>query len=211
VRLAAKLTMAVAPFGLLLLLDGLLELHWFGTTEAHQLAALMDKIQADYGIEPAALLRGRLGALQDVILGLVCLGYAALGIWVLRGRLWARTWALILGVLATLAGVIGIGADSTEPRTLAAYFNDLLGSELTDRVPMVHGLLYPGWYPWVEDIVQGLQVIGSVAALLALAWAVITHSDYFTGNRDVGAAPDDWDNALARVKEQSRKQREAES
>src|SRR3954451_20133996 len=128
VRLAAKLTMAVAPFGLLLLLDGLLELRWFGTTEAHQLAALMDKIQADYGIEPAALLRGRLGALQDVILGLVCLGYAALGIWVLRGRLWARTWALILGVLATLAGVIGIGADSTEPRTLAAYFNDLLGS-----------------------------------------------------------------------------------
>lgn len=203
--------MAVAPFGLLLLLDGLLELHWFGTTDAHQLTALMDKIQADYGIEPAALLRGRLGAVQDVLLGLICIGYAALGIWVLRGRLWARTWALVLGILVTLAGVIGIGADSTEPRTLAAYLGDLQSSQLTDRVPMVRGLLYPGWYSWAEDILQGLQVIVSIAALLALAWAVITHSDYFTGKRDVGAAPDEWDNALARVKEQSRKQREAES
>jgi hypothetical protein len=211
VRLAAVLTMAVAPVGLLLLLDGLLELHWWGTSEAHQLMALLDKIQADYGIEPPALLRGRLGAVLDVILGLVCIAYGCLGIWLLRGRLWARTAALVTGALATLVGVIGVGADSTEPRTLAAYFADLHGSQISDREPLVRALLYPGWYSWAEDIVQGLQVLVSLAALVALGWAVITHSDYFSGRRDVDAPPDEWDNALTRVREQSRKHREADS
>ena len=210
VRLAAWLTMAIAPIGLLMLLDGLLELHWWGTEDAKQLIALLDKIQADYGIEPAALLRGRIGAVQLVLLGAFCLAYASLGIWLLRGRLWARTAALVAGVLATMAGLIGVGADSTEPRTLAAYFTSLHDAQLADREPLVRALLYPGWYSWFEDIVQGLQVIVSLAALLALGWAVITHSDWFTGGRDAGAPPDDWDNALSRVREQSRRQREAD-
>src|SRR5690349_7578092 len=112
VRLAAILTMAVAPFGLLLVIDGLLEQHWFSTTAAHRLMALMDKLQAEVGLEPVRPLRGRSGAVQDVVLGLVCIGWAALGIWVVRGRGWARTWAPVLGVLVTMAGMAGIGADA---------------------------------------------------------------------------------------------------
>jgi hypothetical protein len=211
VRVAAWLTLALAPVGLLLLLDGLMELHWWGTSGARQLIALLDKIQVDYGIEPPALLRGKDGAVQLVILGAVSLAYASLGIWLLRGRLWARTVALVVGVLITLIGLIGIGADATEPRTLAAYFKDLHGSAIPDRIPGVEALLYPGWYPWAEDVLQGLQVLLSLVAVVALAYAVISHSDYFTGGRAADAPPDEWDAALSRVREQSRKQREADS
>jgi hypothetical protein len=211
VRVAAWLTLALAPVGLLLLLDGILELHWHGTSEAEQLIDLLNKIQSDYGIEPPALLRGKDGAVQLMILGAFCLAYSSLGIWILRGRLWARTTALAAGALASLVGLIGVGADSTEPRTLAIYFDNLAGSAIPDRVPMVKALLYPGWYSWAEDILQGLQVLLSLAALGALAAAVITHSDFFSGRRAVDAPPDEWDSALSRVREQSRKQREADS
>ena len=57
VRVAAWLTLALAPVGLLLLLDGLLELRWLGSSQAHRLIDILDKIQADYGIEPPSLLR----------------------------------------------------------------------------------------------------------------------------------------------------------
>ncbi|MFI5895515.1 hypothetical protein ACIA5D_36010 [Actinoplanes sp. NPDC051513] len=211
VRLAAKLTMALAPVGLLLLLDGLMELQWRGTTDAHALVALLDKIQADYGIEPPELLRGRGGAIQLVVLGAVCLAYSSLGIWLLRGSAWARTTALVMGVAAVLFGLFGVGIDSTETRTLANYFADLNGSAIGDQGVAVRALLYPGWYSWAEDIVQGLQVILSLVALAALAWAVISHSDWFTGRRNADAAPDEWDSALSRVREQSRKHLEADS
>lgn len=211
VRVAAWLTMALAPVGLLLLLDGLLELHWWGTTEEKQLIALLAKIETDYGIEAPALLRGRDGAIQLVILGILCIAYASLGIWIMRGRLWARTTALTTGVLLTLVGLFGVGADATEPRTLSVYFGNLTGSAIPDRIPAVKALLYPGWYSWFEDIVQGLQVAVSLAAVLAIAAAVIGHSDYFSGGRAVDAPPDEWDAALGRVRDQSRRHLDAES
>jgi hypothetical protein len=211
VRLAAKLTMALAPVGLLLLLDGLLELQWRASTDAHALVALLDKIQADYGIEPPELLRGRGGAIQLVVLGVICLAYSSLGIWLLRGRAWARTTALVVGAAASLFGLFGVGIDATETRTLANYFADLHGSAIGDREAAVRALLYPGWYSWAEDIVQGLQVILSLVALATLAWAVISHSDWFSGRRNADAAPDEWDSALSRVREQSRKHLEADS
>jgi hypothetical protein len=211
VRIAAKLTMALAPVGLLLLLDGLLELHWRSTADAHALVALLDKIHADYGIEPPALLRGRDGAIQLVVLGAVCLAYSSLGIWLLRGHAWARTTALVVGAAVSLFGLFGVGIDATETRTLANYFADLHGSAIGDREAAVRALLFPGWYSWAEDIIQGLQVILSLVALGALAWAVISHSDWFSGRRDADAAPDEWDSALSRVREQSRKHLEADS
>ncbi|WP_433301959.1 hypothetical protein ACQP2F_07615 [Actinoplanes sp. CA-030573] len=211
VRVAAWLTMALAPVGLLLLLDGFLELHWWGTTEERQLIALLAKIETDYGIEAPALLRGRDGAIQLVILGLLCIAYATLGLWIRRGRLWARTTALTTGVLLTLVGLFGVGADATESRPLSVYFDNLTGSAIPDRIAAVKALLYPGWYSWFEDIAQGLQVIASLAAVVAIAAAVITHSDYFSGGRSVDAPPDEWDAALGRVREQSRTHLEAES
>jgi hypothetical protein len=211
VRLAARLTMAVAPVGLLLLLDGLLELHWLGTPEAHRLVALMERLRAETGMEPSTLLRGWSGAVEDVLIGLVCIGLGALGIWVLRGRAWARTWALILGILVTLVGVAAIGADEADPNKLDASFAESLSTELGIGLPIVRGLVYPGWFTWFEDIVQALQVIVSLVAVLALAWAVITCSGYFNGMRDADAPPDDWDVALARAKEQPPKRYETES
>ncbi|GAA0548776.1 hypothetical protein GCM10010172_33330 [Paractinoplanes ferrugineus] len=204
------LTLALAPAGLLLVLDGILELRWFGSGEAKQLRTVLDGINNEYGITPPALLRHEEGAWELIFLGLFCLAYATFGIWLLRGRLWARTWAVVGGVVAALAGLIGVGADSTESHTLADYFAKLHGSVIGDRIPQVEALLYPSWYPWLEDLAQGLQVILSLAALAALAWAVITHGDYYTGGRAVDAPPDAWDSALSRVREQSRRHRAAD-
>ncbi|MCU7728794.1 hypothetical protein ODJ79_34210 [Actinoplanes sp. KI2] len=211
VRLAAIMTMAVAPVGLLLLLDGLLEMHWLSSPAAHRLAALMDQIRTDYGIEPPALLQGWPGAVQDVLLGLVCVGYGVLGIWLLRGRGWARTAALILGIVVTMAGMAAITADATDWGQFAGYDRTPEAAKLIDRVATLREVLYPGWHSRFEDVVQILQVIVSVVAVVALAWAVFAHSSYFTGKRDADAPPDDWDNALARAKELSRKPREAGS
>jgi hypothetical protein len=210
VRVAAWLTLALAPVGLLLLLDGILEWQWWGSGESKRLITLLDSINNEYGIEPPALLRTREGAAELIILGVFCLGYALLGIWLLRGRLWARTWAMVAGALAALAGLIGVGADSTESHTLADYFAKMNGSVIGDRIPAVKALLYPGWYSWAEDIAQGLQVLLSLAAFIALAYAVISHGDFFTGGRAVDAPPDEWDSALSRVRDQSRRQREAD-
>ncbi|MEU4244580.1 hypothetical protein [Actinoplanes sp. NPDC026619] len=211
VRVAAWLTLALAPAGLLLLIVGILEVQWWGSDGSKRLLALLDSINNEFGIEPPALLRTREGAIELIILGLFCLAYASLGIWLLRGRLWARTWALAAGAVAALAGLIGVGADSTESHTLADYYAKLNGSVIGDHIPQVKALLYPGWYSWAEDIAQGLQVILSLAAFVALAYAVISHGDFFTGGRAVDAPPDEWDSALSRVRESSRRQREADA
>src|SRR4051794_31771889 len=149
VRSAAWLTLALAPAGLLLVLVGILELRWWGSEQSKQLLALLDNINTEYGIQLPALLREKEGAVELVVLGVFCLAYSVLGIWLLRGRLWARTWALAAGAVAALAGLIGVGADSTESHTLANYFSTLNGSAIGDRIPQVRALLYPGWYSWV--------------------------------------------------------------
>ncbi|GIF26421.1 hypothetical protein Ate02nite_91510 [Paractinoplanes tereljensis] len=210
VRVAAWLTLALAPVGLLLVLDGILELQWWGSAESKHLLAALDSINTEYGITPPALLRGREGAVELIVLGVLCIAYAILGIWLRRGRLWARSWAIGGGLLTLLLGIMGVGSDATESHTVAAYFEQLHGSAIGDRVPAVRELLFPGWYPWAEDIIQGAQVLLTLAALVALASAIISHGDYFTGGREVDAPPDEWDSALSRVRDQSRRQREAD-
>jgi hypothetical protein len=201
VRVAAWLTWAMAPIGLFLLVVGVLELRWWGSDESRRLLALLAQLKAQYGIQPPALLRGHGGAVELIILGVVCIAYASLGFGLLRGRLWARTWAFALGGATLLWGLIGVGGDATESHTLAVYFKTLAASAIGDQAPAVRALLYPGWYSWVEDIAQGLQVLGSLAMLLALAAAVIAHGDYFVGKPGTDAPPDEWDNALSRIRD----------
>lgn len=204
VRVAAWLTMAMVPVGLLLVLDGLLELRWWGTDEAKRLLALLGQLEDAYGLVPPALLRGKDGAVQLVILGVVAIAYGALGWWLLRGRLWARTWALGVGCVTFLIGVFGVGADATESHTPAAYFTELRGSAIGERVPEVQALFYPGWYPWAEDVVQGLQVLVTLAAIIALISAVIAHGDFFVGTASDDGEHDEWDAALSRMREQTK-------
>ena len=211
VRRAALLTFLLAPAGVLLILDGLLELRWWGSSGADRLLAELARLQTEFGLEPPALLRGKEGAVELIVLGVLSLAYSALGVWLLRGRVWARTAGLVGGGVLILLGLIGVGTDAAESRTLASYFTAMAGSAIDGRIPEVRALLYPGWYSWVEDIVQGFQVLAVLAAVVALAAAVIGHSDYFTGGRSVDAPPDEWDSALSRVREQSRRQREADS
>jgi hypothetical protein len=207
VRRAALLTFLLAPAGVLLILDGLLELRWWGSSGADRLLAELARLQTEFGLE----LRGKEGAVELIVLGVLSLAYSALGVWLLRGRVWARTAGLVGGAALILLGLIGVGTDAAESRTLASYFTAMAGSAIDGRIPEVRALLYPGWYSWVEDIVQGFQVLAVLAAVVALAAAVIGHSDYFTGGRSVDAPPDEWDSALSRVREQSRRQREADS
>jgi hypothetical protein len=201
VRLAARLTWLMAPLGLLLLLVGVLELSWWGSGGSRRLVALLAQLRQQYGIQPPALLRDRAGAVELIILGVVCIAYASLGLGLLRGRLWARTWAFVLGGGTLLWGLIGVGGDASVSPTLADYFKALTDSAIGDQVPAVRALLFPGWYSWIEDIAQGLQVLGSLAALIALTAAVIANSDYFVGKPSPDAPPDEWDNALSRIRD----------
>jgi len=210
VRRAALLTFLLAPAGLLLIVDALIELRWWGSSGADRLLAQLAKLQTEYGLEPPALLRGRDGAVELLVLGLACVAFSALGVWLLRGRLWARTTAMVGGVVLILFGLIGVGTDAAESNTLAVFFKNMSGSAIDDQIPAVRALLYPGWYSWAEDILQGFQLLASLAALIALTAAVIGHSDYFTGGRSVDAAPDEWDDAMARIRDKGRRHREAE-
>ncbi|GIF00198.1 hypothetical protein [Paractinoplanes rishiriensis] len=204
VRVAAWLTLAMVPVGLLLALHGLLELRWWGTGEASRLLALLGQLQEEYGLIPPALLRGRDGAVQLVVLGAAGMAYGILGFWILRGRLWARTWALAAGGLTFLVGLIGVGSDAAEAHTPGSYFAQMRGSAIPERIPAVRELFYPGWYSWAEDILQGLQVLVTLAAVIALIAAVIAHSEYFLPRASADAEPDEWDAALARMRQQTK-------
>jgi len=199
VRAAAVFTWLLAPAGLLLVLDGLWELRWWGSDRAARLAGVLAQIQQKYGVEPPAMLRGRIGAVELIVLGVVVIAAALLAPLVGRGRRWARTCAFVLGIATILVGLIFIGVDATQPVDLAGYLAALAHGTSADRIPAVTALLYPGWYAWLEDIAQGLQVLASVAAVAALCAAVISNGDYFTSKRAETAGPDEWDAAISRL------------
>lgn len=206
VRVAAWLTLAMVPVGLLLVLDGLLELRWWGTAGSARLLALLADLQDTYGLPPPALLRGRDGAIELVVLGLFGMAYGVLGVWILRGRLWARAWAFAAGAGTFLVGMFGVGSDASESNTLANYLAALRGSAIPERIPAVRELFYPGWYSWAEDIVQGLQVTVTLAALIALIAAVVNHGGYFVAAPSGGDdQQDEWGDALSRVRHQMRR------
>ena len=199
VRVAALLTGLGVPAGLLLIADGLLELHWWGAPAAARLGVLLTDLDSRYGVRPPALLRGRDGAAELLVIGAVCLAYGVLARLVARGRRGARTWVLVLAAATFLIGLVGIGSDLTTPIDVRAYLANLVQQSLPDQVAAVRALLYPGWYAWLEDVAQGLQVLLSLAVVGALAWASTGNADHFVTGRAATAEPDDWDEVISRL------------
>ena len=202
IRTATTLAWAMVPAGLLLVLDGLWELRWWRTPAAARLLALFADIRTRHGIDPPALLRGRAGAVELILLGVACLAYAVLVPLVRKGRRWALTWGLVLAVVTLLIGLIGIGTDESVPYPLNDYLTRLTHLAGGTGISEIRSLLYPGWYSWLEDIAQGLQVLAALIAVLALAYAAIWHSDYFGSKGAAAATPDSWDAAISRIREQ---------
>jgi hypothetical protein len=203
VRSATTMTWLAAPAGLLLVAVGLLELHWWGTPEASRLTELLSRLQAQYGFEPPVLLRGRGGAVELIVLGLAGLACAALAPWLAKGLRWARTAVMVLAGGTFLVGLTAIGTDLFQPQDLRAYFSQLTQQSLGGRIAEVQALVYPGWYPWLEDVAQGLQVLVLLAIVVALAWAAIVHPGYFVSRKAAQAAPDDWDDVISRLHQKS--------
>jgi hypothetical protein len=200
VRLATLTTWLMAPAGLLLLIAGGIELHWYGTTTAHRLTDTFQQIKTQYGVEPPFLLRGKGGAAQLVVMGAAGMAFAALAPLVAKGRRWARTCGIVLGGGLFFVGLLFIAGDvNNGSHDVTAYFASLRAQELQARIPEVRAALPPGWYSWFEDIVQGLQALTSLVTVGALAAATISHGDYFVTKKAETAAPDEWDDAISRL------------
>jgi hypothetical protein len=192
----------MVPAGLLLLLVGLWELRWWGTSSAARLTELLGQIRDQHGIDPPTLLRGRTGAWELVALGTLGLAYTFLVPLVRKGRRWALTTGLVLGLVLFLLGLVAIGSDESVPHKLTDYFTSLTQLAGGTGVAEIRALLYPGWYSWVEDIAQGLYVLASLAAALSLTYATIWYSDHFGRKGSDTAAPDSWDAAISRIRQQ---------
>jgi hypothetical protein len=202
VRISANVAWVMVPAGLLLLLDGLWELRWWATSAAARLTQLLAQISEQRGIDPPALLRGRGGAAELVVLGAVGVAFAFLAPLVRKGRRWALTTGLVLASASFLIGLVAMGTDQSVPHTLSDYFASLTQLAGGAGVTEIRAVLYPGWYSWVEDIAQGLHVLASLAATLGLTYAAIWHSDYFGSKGADTAAPDSWDAAISRIRQQ---------
>jgi hypothetical protein len=199
VRVATTTIWLLAPAGLLLVLDGLWELHWWASPSAHRLTTLLADIKRQFGTDPPTLLRGHTGAILLIVLGLLTMATAALARAVRNGSRTARMWVFILGIGTLAIGVAFIGSDATQPVTFQTYFASMHQGIAADRIPEVRAAIYPSWYPWVEDIAQGLQVLAAALAVGALSIAVIWHGDWFFGRAKTEVADDAWDAAISRL------------
>jgi hypothetical protein len=164
---------------------------------------LFTQIRIAYGPQPPALLRSRDGAAELIVIGAVCLAYAILAPLIAKGRLWARTWGLALGFGTFLIGLVGIGADASQPGDLKSYLDALAHTGAIDAIPQIKALVYPSWQGWLEDIAQGLQVLVSFAAAVALAGAVVWHPDHFASKKAASVAPDAWGAAISRIHQET--------
>jgi hypothetical protein len=200
VRIATALTWAMLSAGVLLLLAGIVELHWWGSSAPTRLNAIFAAIEQQEGPARPGLLRGYNGAVELVISGVACLVYAGLAPLLARGRRWARTVALIAGAVLVLGAMLGVGADLDGPPTsLHDYVAALPKAGFGQWVPQIEPLRYPAWYSWLEDIAQGLYLVLTVACLAAIGSAVVTAGDYFTTRKADEAGPDEWAAAISRI------------
>ena len=167
VRVASALAWALGVAGLLLIVVGVLELHWWSTPDATKMQQMFAQIKARPGIEPPVVLRGKSGAVD--------------------------------GLVVFFLGLVGIGVDETVPEDLGAYFHLLTNLGSGDLVSQITPLLYPGWYSWIEDIAQGLQVLLALASVVALIWVGSTDADFFASRKGASAAPDEWESAITKL------------
>jgi hypothetical protein len=207
-RWAVRLAFAAAAAGLLLIVAGLLDLHWWSTSSATGLRRVMEHVRVEYGDQPPAMLRSGGGAVQLIVLGACCLPYAVLAPLLRQGRRWARTAGLLLGLATALFGLIEIGVDAIPPVDLHAYLAALTNKGATDSLPQLHALIYPAGYSWFEDLAQGLQTVASLAVALALVAVTIWHPDLYAGKRSAAAPPDEWSAAITRIRDQNKRRRE---
>ena len=190
-----------AAAGLLLVVNGILEWYWWSTPKAARLIDVLAEIEADEGPTAPVLLRGGWGPAQQlIVLGAVCLVAAFLAVLVARGRLWARTAALLLAAATLLVGLFFIGVDVTYLTNWDGYYGRLVEDNMAERVPQVQALLYPGWYMWLEDCVQGFQALASLSVGVAVAYASIWDPDYFVSRKADTAPASEWDAAMARIR-----------
>ena len=202
-RVAALLALAGALSGVLLIIAGLADLHWWGTGTAGELTRLMERIRIELGAQPPAMVRRGNAAVELIVIGAVCLGYATLAPFIVKGHRWARTSGLVLGSVTFLVGLAEIGADATQPLNLQSYLEGLANSGASNLIPQVTALVNPAWYGWLEDIAQGLQVLASFAVILALTGAAVWHPDFFTAGKGAPQVQDEWTAAISRIREQN--------
>jgi hypothetical protein len=199
VRVATLFIWLMAPAGLLLVLDGLWELHWWGSPAAHHLLAVLNSIKQEFGVDPPALLRGHAGAWELVVLGLLTMVPAAFARAIQQGSRGARTWVYGIGLAVLAMGVLFIGSDAVEPIDLNTFLANMHQGIAADRIPEVKAAMYPGWYQWAEDIAQGLQVLVATLAIGALSAAVIWHGNWSFGRPAAEPEADAWDDAITRL------------
>jgi hypothetical protein len=199
IRVATTIIMLLAPVGLLLVIDGLWELRWWASPASHRLVAVLADIKREFGAEPPVLLRGHTGAIELIVLGLLTMVPAFLALGVRSGNRTARTWVFVLAIATLAIGVAFIGSDATQPVTLHTYLANMHQGVATERIPEINAAMYPSWYSWAEDLAQGLQVLGAMVAIGALAVAVIWHGDWFFGRTKPQPADDAWDATISRL------------
>ena len=199
VRVATALAWALGAAGLLLILVGVLELHWWGSPDAVRMQQLFTQIKARPGIEPPVVLRGKSGAVELIVLGVLCCAYGGLAPLIARGRRWARTLGVVGGLTVFFVGLVGIGVDETAPEDLNAYFHLLTSLGSGELVTEITPLLYPAWYAWIEDIAQGLQALLAIAAVVALIWVSTSDADFFASRKGATAEPDEWESAFSKL------------
>ncbi len=203
----------MALIGAALIVVGVLEIEWWGSSDAARLGTLFEHVKETYGLERPAMLRGGAGAQVLIAIGVAVLGLGALSWPVRDGRQWARTTAVVLMVVLVIVVGTDIGSDVIQTTSIATYTTELARFDPQGqvvRVEDIHALLYPAWYPWLEDLAQGAVIIVSVFVLLALAKAAVWSEVYFWGGSDAkaGAADDAWGAKLARIREENQRRRE---
>jgi hypothetical protein len=189
----------MVPAGVLLTAAGALDLAYWSSPSAARLTALMGDIEAEYGTQPPAMIRAGRGAVLLIVLGLAAIAYAGLAPLIGKGVRRARSWALGLASAIFLIGLMTIGADASQPAYLRDYYDTLTWSTIADRIPLIEAQLYPAWYPWLEDVAQGVGTLVALGVVVALIWAVVSHAEHFVTRGDPGE-PDEWDTAIARMR-----------
>lgn len=203
VRIASALVALMAPAGLFLLVAGILDLSWWSTAGAARLLEVFTQIRIEHGAQAPALLRRGGAAVELVVIGAACLAYGMLAPMIIKGRRWARTWGLVLGLATFVVGLVGIGADATQPTDLRTYLDLLTNAAAGEQIPQIKALIYPGWQLWIEDLAQGLQVLVSLAAAVALVGAGVFDPHHFAAKQGPETAPDAWDAAISRIRQEN--------